>query len=316
MAIPPIPKKGRLKFFLHPRHWHRWLGVGAMRAVSLLPLPMLAWGGGSLGALLYHIHPSRRQIATINIRKCFPELTAAAQTQMVKRYFRVFGQTLLDMGIAWWASPRRLRRLVTTHGRQHYDRAVADGRNIILLVPHLVGLEVGGLRLSLDRSMCAVFRHVDNEVLRLVMEKGRTRFALSLMEYNKPLITLVKKVRSGVPLYYLPDQDPRKRKLAFVPFFGVSTATLTTLGRLTKLTDAVVIPCYCRQLPGGKGYEVAFKPPLKDFPTDNAVSDAERMNREIERVVREIPEQYFWLHKRFKTRPAGEASFYPKEKRR
>ena len=316
MAIPPIPKKGRLKFFLHPRHWHRWLGVGAMRAVSLLPLPMLAWGGGSLGALLYHIHPSRRQIATINIRKCFPELTAAAQTQMVKRHFRVFGQTLLDMGIAWWASPQRLRRLVTTHGRQHYDRAVADGRNIILLVPHLVGLEIGGVRISLDHPILGLIRHVDNEVLRLVMEKGRTRFALSLMEYNKPLITLVKKVRSGVPLYYLPDQDPRKRKPAFVPFFGVSTATLTTLGRLTKLTDAVVIPCYCRQLPGGKGYEVAFKPPLKDFPTDNAVSDAERMNREIERVVREIPEQYFWLHKRFKTRPAGEAHFYPKEKRR
>ncbi len=316
MAIPPIPKKGRLKFFLHPRHWHRWLGVGAMRAVSLLPLPMLAWGGGSLGALLYYIHPSRRQIATINIRKCFPELTAAAQTQMVKRHFRVFGQTLLDMGIAWWASPQRLRRLVTTHGRQHYDRAVADGRNIILLVPHLVGLEIGGVRISLDHPILGLIRHVDNEVLRLVMEKGRSRFGFTLMEYNKPMISLVKKIREGLPIYYLPDQDPRKRKLAFVPFFGVSTATLTTLGRLTKLTDAVVIPCYCRQLPGGKGYEVAFKPPLKDFPTDNAVSDAERMNREIERVVREIPEQYFWLHKRFKTRPAGEASFYPKEKRR
>ena len=316
MAPPPIPKKGRLRFFLHPRHWHRWLSVGVLRVISLLPLPMLAWGGGSLGALLYYIHPSRRQIATINIRKCFPELTAAAQTQMVKRHFRVFGQALLDMGISWWGSPQRLRRLVTTHGREHYDRAIADGRNVILLVPHFVGLEMGVMRLSLDQSICAVFRHVDNEVLRLVIEKGRTRFGLSLMEYNKPLITLVKKVRSGVPLYYLPDQDPRKRNPAFVPFFGVSTATLTTLGRLTKLTDAVVIPCYCRQLPGGKGYEVAFKPPLKDFPTDNAVSDAERMNREIERVVREIPEQYFWLHKRFKTRPAGEASFYPKEKRR
>lgn len=316
MAPPPIPKTGRLRFFLHPRHWHRWLGVGVLRVISLLPLPMLAWGGRNLGALLYYMHPSRRQIATINIRKCFPELTAAAQTQMVKRHFRVFGQALLGMGIAWWASPQRLRRLVTTRGREHYDRAIADGRNIILLMPHFVGLEIAGIRLSLDRSTCAVFRHVDNEVLRLIMEKGRTRFGLSLMEYNKPFITLVKKVRSGVPLYYLPDQDPRKRNPAFVPFFGVSTATLTTLGRLTKLTDAVVIPCYCRQLPGGKGYEVAFKPPLKDFPTDNAVSDAERMNREIERVVREIPEQYFWLHKRFKTRPPGEASFYPKEKRR
>lgn len=164
--------------------------------------------------------------------------------------------------------------------------------------------------------MCAVFRHVDNEVLRLFMEKGRTRFGLTLIAYNKPLITLVKRVREGLPLYYLPDQDARKRSPVFAPFFGIPTATFTALGRLAKITDAVVVPCFCRQLPGGKGYEIAFKPPLAGFPTNDPVKDAERMNQEIERAVRETPEQYFWLHRRFKTRPAGEASFYPKEKRR
>jgi KDO2-lipid IV(A) lauroyltransferase len=316
MAVLPIPKKGRLKFFLHPRHWHRWLGVGAMRAISLLPLPMLAWCGDSLGVVLYYIHPGRREIATINICKCFPELTPEAQKQMVKSNFRVFGQALLDMGIAWWASPQRLGRLVKISGREHYDRAIADGKNVILLVPHFVGLEIGVVRLSQERPMCAVFRHVDNEVLRLFMEKGRTRFGLTLIEYNKPLITLVKKVREGLPLYYLPDQDARKRSPAFAPFFGIPTATFTALGRLAKITAAVVIPCFCRQLPGGKGYEIAFEPPLAGFPTNDPVNDAERMNREIERAVRETPEQYFWLHKRFKTRPVGETSFYPKEKRR
>lgn len=281
-----------------------------MRAINLLPLPIMWVCGGLVGEFLYYAHRNRRRVAHVNVRKCFPDLTARDRRRLVKRHFRVFGQTLLDMGIAWWASPARLKRLVRFVGREHYDRALASGKNVILLVPHFIGLELGVVRLSQERPMCAVFRPVDNEVMRLMMEKGRTRFGLTLVEYNKPLITLVRKVQSGLPLYYLPDQDARKRNPAFVPFFGIPTATLTALGRLATLTGAVVIPCFCIQLPRGAGYEIIFKSPLERFPTDNPTSDAARMNLEIEQGVREMPEQYFWMHKRFKTRPPGEPSFY------
>ncbi len=232
------------------------------------------------------------------------------QRQLVKRHFRAFGQSLVDMGLAWWGSTRRLERLVRFSGREHYERARARGQSVILLVPHFLGLEVGVVSLSREAPLCAMFRHVDDPVLRPVMQRRRQRFGLVLVEYNKPLTALVRKVRAGVPLYYLPDQDPRRRASAFVPFFGIPTATFTTLGRLAGLTQAVVIPCVCRQLPRGAGYELIFKPSLAGFPSGDARSDAARMNREIERLVRELPEQYFWVHKRFKTRPPGEPNFY------
>lgn len=228
----------------------------------------------------------------------------------MRRHFHAFGQSALDMGAAWWASARRLRRLVRFNGWEHYARARADGKNIILLVPHFLGLEIGLIYLSHEGPMCAMFRHVQTQVLRVIMQRQRARFGLVLVEYNKPLRALVRSVRAGLPLCYLPDQDPHRRASAFVPFFGIQTATFTTLGRLAKLTGAIVIPCLCRQLPRGRGYEVSFKPALADFPTSDPIRDAARMNGEIEDAVRATPEQYFWMHKRFKTRPPGEPSFY------
>jgi Kdo2-lipid IVA lauroyltransferase/acyltransferase len=249
-------------------------------------------------------------VATINIKRCFPELAARDQRWLVKRHFHAFGQSFIDMGLAWWGSTRRLERLVRFAGREHYDHALASGQGVILLVPHFLGLEVGVMSLSHEGPLCAMFRHVDDPVLRPVMQRRRQRFGLVLVEYNKPLTALVRKVRAGTPLYYLPDQDPRRRASAFVPFFGIPTATFTTLGRLAALTEAIVIPCICRQLVGGAGYELIFKPPLAGFPSGDPLRDAARMNGEIERLVREFPEQYFWVHKRFKTRPPGEPNFY------
>jgi Kdo2-lipid IVA lauroyltransferase/acyltransferase len=310
MPPRPIPKRGRVWFFLHPRHWHRWLGIGVMRAISTLPLRVLAACGAVVGELLYYAHPPRRQVVTVNIRKCFPALSARAQRRLAKRHFRAFGQTLLDLGIAWWGSAARLRRIVHIKEDSHVRQAMAAGKSVILMTPHFVGLEMGGIRISLEGSGYAMFRQVDNEVLRMVMEKGRSRFGLKLVAHNDPLTNLVRDVRAGTPLFYLPDQDPRKRGTVFVPFFGIPTATFTSLGRLAKLMRAVVIPCLCRQLPRGKGYEVVFKPALSGFPTGDPLHDAARMNREIEQAVRDMPEQYFWMHRRFKTRPPGEPSFY------
>lgn len=294
----------------HPYWWPSWLALATIRLASVLPIRMVWWLGVACGELLYHLHRPRRRVATINIQRCFPELNATDQRRLVRRHFRAFGQSLIDMGLAWWGSARRLEQLVRFSGCEHYERASASGESLILLVPHFLGLEVGVASLSRKGPLCAMFRHVDDPVLRPVMQRRRQRFGLVLVEYDKPLTALVRKVRAGVPLYYLPDQDPRRRASAFVPFFGIPTATFTTLGRLASLTQAVVIPCICRQLARGAGYELIFKPPLAGFPSGDPQNDAARMNREIERFVRELPEQYFWLHKRFKTRPPGEPNFY------
>ena len=301
----------RLRRALRPlRYAPTWIGLGLLRLLGMLPLPALAALGRGLGLLLYALHAGRRHVVRVNVTRCFPGVTPRAQERMVRGHFKAFGQALADMGVAWWASRARLKRLVRFKGREHYDRALSAGRPVILLAPHFVGLEIGGIRLSMERPMVTMFRHPANELLRGVMQRVRARFGLRLVEHNRPLTALVRQVKAGVPLYYLPDQDAGRRSGIFAPFFGIPTATFPVLGRLARLADAVVIPCVTRQLPRGRGYEIAFAAPLADFPSGDAKLDTERMNRAIEQAVREIPEQYFWVHKRFKTRPRGEAPFY------
>jgi KDO2-lipid IV(A) lauroyltransferase len=300
----------RLSQFLHPRYWPTWVGLGFMRAVSWLPLPVIALFGRALGMLLYALHASRRHVVHVNIQLCFPELSPRAQARIARKHFRAFGQTLLDIGIGWWASESRLRRLTRFRGREHYDQALRENKNIILLAPHFLGLDIGGIRTSAERPVVSVFRHPDNKLLAHVMHRARARFGAHLVEHNKPFTALVRQTKKGVPLYYLPDQDAGPRQSVFAPFFGIPAATFVVLPRLAEMTDAVVIPCITRQLSWGRGYEINFRPPLKNFPSGDPVADTTRMNQEIEEAVREMPEQYFWLHKRFKTRPQGEPAFY------
>ena len=296
--------------FLGPRHWPTWLALGFMRALSWLPLPVLALIGSGIGMLFYWLHAGRRRIVRRNITACFPDCTPREQTRLVRQHYRAAGQATLDETVAWFASSSRLRRLVRFRGREHYDAALAAKRNIILLAPHFVGLDIGGIRLSMERPMVSVYRHPKNELLADVMLRARGRFGGHLVEHNKPFTTLVRMVRNGLPLYYLPDQDAGRRNSVFAPFFGVPAATFSVLPRLAHMTNAVVIACWTRQLPFGRGYEVSFRAPIENFFTDDALADTTRMNREIEECVKEAPAQYFWLHKRFKTRPEGEADFY------
>ncbi len=306
----PRPIDTSLIALAHPRYWLSWMWLILLRLLSHLPLRAIWLLGAVVGMALYVLYASRRHVARRNLERCFPKLSPKQREQLVRRHFRALGQTLLDNGIAWWASKRRLRRLFYIRGREHYDRALAHGQNIILLVPHFLGLEVAVSRLALEQPMVTVFRHPDNVPLRVVVERGRKRFGLKLIEHNQPFTSLVRAVKSGMPLYYLPDQDAGRRNAVFAPFFGIPASTFAALGRLARITDAVVIPCIVRQRAYGRGYEILFQPPLKNFPTGDSVADAARMNAEIENVVRKWPAQYFWVHKRFKTRPEGEKNFY------
>ena len=284
--------------------------MGLLRAFSLLPLPLIFLVGASVGTVLYWLHAPRRRVVRINIDRCFPSLSQREQRRMVRRHFRAFGQSLVDITIAWWAGPRRLRRLVRLRNRRHLDEALRAKRNVILLVPHFLGIEIGGIRLSLEAPVVSVIRHPVNELVRVLIERARRRFGARLIEHNQPLTTLVRAVKSGTLLHYSPDQDAGYRHSVFAPFFGIPAATFTALGRLTRLTDALVIPCITYQRSWGRGYDMVFHAPLSDFPSGDPMADTTRMNEEIERAVRVHPDQYFWLHKRFKTRPRGEPKFY------
>jgi KDO2-lipid IV(A) lauroyltransferase len=296
--------------FTHPRHWPTWIGLLVLRLGSVLPLPVLSAIGRSLGTLFYYLHARRRRIVAINIAKAFSHLDTRAQRRLARAHFRALGQAFFDAGVVWWASRRRLRRLVTFRNREHYDRALSAGRHVILLAPHFVAMEVGGVVLSGERPVVTMYRETKNALFNALLRHARVRFGGQIVERTEGLKPTITALKRGKVFYYLPDQDLGNESTVFVPFFGVPTATLAILGRLAKITHATVIPCYSRQRPFGRGYEIIFGPPLADFPTGDDIEDARRMNAAIETGVRAMPEQYFWVHKRFKTRPPGEPDFY------
>ena len=281
-----------------------------MRAASVLPLPVIWFIGRIIGEGFYRLHRKRRRIVEINIATCFRFLNHQQQQVLVRRHFHAFGQALLDIGLPWWASPERIRRLVKFRDLKYYQAALKANKHIILLAPHFLSLEMGGIRLSQDRPMVTMFRHPSNELFRIIFEQQRQRFKLQLIEHIEGLRPVIREIQAGKPFYYLPDQDAGPKNSIFVPFFGNDAATFAVIGRLAKLTDAVVIPCATRQLPRGGGYEIIFKPPFENFPSGDDVKDTRRMNQAIEQCVLDMPEQYFWVHKRFKTQPEGEPDFY------
>ncbi len=283
-------------------------GLVILHALSMLPLPLLAPIGRLIGALGYHLIRRRRHVVEVNLALCFPELSEPARTRLAKAHFRALGQALFDLPISWWASPRRLRRLVQFVDRHHLDEAAAAGR-VILLVPHFVSMKIGVI-LSLERPMANVYRRMPNPVVDAAFRAAIGRFGATMIAQEEGIKPILRALHEGRVLYYLPDQDFGTRGSVFAPFFGVPTSTLEAAGRLARTVGARVVPCYVWQRPRGRGYQVAFGPALPGFPSGDRLADATATNAAIEAGVRMHPEQYFWVHKRFKTRPPGSPPVY------
>ncbi|MDH4285093.1 MAG: lipid A biosynthesis acyltransferase [Gallionellaceae bacterium] len=284
-------------------------GFALLWLLHFLPLPVLAGFGNGLGFLLYILAAERRMVAHTNLRLCFPEMSQRERTRLVRRNFMAFGRSLVERSILWWASGERIKSLVQIKGLEHYQ-AVEKGP-VILLAPHFVALDVGGSWLSQYGDMFSVYSNQKNPVFHAKLLEGRSRFGNQLLiSRQQGLRPVVKALRKGLSFYYLPDQDLSIKDALFIPFFGVPAATLNTVSRLVEMTGARVVPIVTRMLPHGQGYELQFYPAWENYPTGDDVADTRRMNEFIEQRVLEIPEQYFWLHKRFKTRPEGEKRFY------
>lgn len=283
------------------------LFLALMWLLHWLPLPVLAMLGKGLGLLLYVVVGERRHVTLTNLGLCFPHLTEREKSALARRHLMAFGRSFLELGLWWHASPARIRRLVRLEGGEILDRYT--GQSVLLLVPHFVGIDAGAIRILLDHSLVAIYTRQKNRIFEKAMNDGRSRFGtLVLASRQEGTKKALKAMKEGRFFHYSPDMDYGPKESIFVPFFGVQTATITGLARLAKVTRATVIPVVTRMESGG--YVCRVGEPLADFPSGDDAADAARMNAFIEAEALKSPEQYYWLHKRFKTRPVGEKGVY------
>jgi KDO2-lipid IV(A) lauroyltransferase len=274
-----------------------------------LPRRVLAVIGDIVGMLAFWLIPERRHVTRVNLEKCFPAMNAEEREQLARRHFRAFCRSFVDRSLLWWAPRARIERLIRIEGLEHL-RALG-GAPAILFVPHFVGMDAGGTRLACDINVVSMYAKQKDEKFNELLLRGRSRFGdQRLVSRQQGIRATLAAMREGRPFYYLPDQDYGPRDAIFVPFFGVPAATVPGLSRIARLAGAKVLPCVTQMLPGGAGYLLRIEAPWDNFPTQDIAADTRRMNEYIEHRVLEMPEQYLWMHKRFKTRPEGEAGFY------
>lgn len=287
------------------------LGIGLLRAIYRLPLGVQAAIGQGLGKLLHALAGSRRRIALRNLALCFPHLDAAERERLVREHFGWLGRSLLERGLLWYAPVERLRTLIHVEG--DVTLAERSERPVMWLVPHFVGLDVAGVATQLfqKQKVGSIYQAQSNPVWDAEIRKGRLRFNQGeVFARSERALPLVRAIRRGWAFFNLPDMDFGIQDAAFVPFFDVPAATLLAPSKMARSLNMVVQPVVAEMLPGGQGYKVKFLPAWEDWPTEDAQADAARMNRWIEEQIRHCPAQYLWVHKRFKTRPAGEPSLY------
>jgi KDO2-lipid IV(A) lauroyltransferase len=277
-----------------------WLPLGAQAAL-----------GRGLGAVLWRVARARREVALRNLALCLPQWPAAQRQAVAREHFACLGRSLLERGLLWYAPPGRLRRLIHVEG--DVKLAEHSERPVMWLVPHFLALDVAGVATQLHQSkmVASIYSQQSNAVLDAAIRQGRLRFGLAeIFPRSDTARPLIRAIKRGQPFFNLPDMDFGTRDAGFVPFVGVPAATLLAPSRMARSLGMVVQPVVGELLPGGAGYRVRFLPPWTDFPTDDAMADAARMNRWIEDEIRRNPSQYLWVHKRFKTRPPGEPPLY------
>ncbi|MDR2239160.1 MAG: lipid A biosynthesis acyltransferase [Zoogloeaceae bacterium] len=284
------------------------LVLALMWLLHWLPLALLAPLGRGLGRLLYRFGRTRRHIALTNLRLCFPEMPEAQREALAKRHFQAFGRSFLERGLLWWASEARIRRLAAVTGCEHLD-ALCGKQPVILLVPHFVALDMAWTRLSMEYDMSGIYANQKNLLFNAALYRGRARFGKSLMLSRQESTRKgLKAMKAGMPFFYLPDMDFGERDTIFVPFFGYPAATITGLSRLSRMAGAKVIPVISHL--NDDGYVIEIGPPWPEYPGESIEADTRRMNAFIEAEILKMPEQYYWVHRRFKTRPQGEKRPY------
>jgi KDO2-lipid IV(A) lauroyltransferase len=305
-AVGPPPCWGRL---LSPRYWPTWAGLGVLRALSLLPYRLQLAVGSTLGAVLRRLPTRFVRIARRNIDLCLPELGAAERRRLLNRHFRSLGIALLEIAMAWWWSTERLAAISAVEGMENVRDALARGRGAILLTAHLTPLEVGGRIVAAATPVNIVYRPSKNEALAHLLSRCRSRNGGHAIPRDD-IRSMIAALKNNEVVWYAPDQSYRKKGAEMVSLFGIPAPTNTATSRIARMTGAAVLPYFVERLPGGAGYRVVIRPALEDFPTDCPRADAERFHRLIEAQVRAVPDQYLWIHRRFKGMTAADPDYY------
>jgi Kdo2-lipid IVA lauroyltransferase/acyltransferase len=299
---------------LRPHYWPTWLAIGTLRALVLLPYPLQVWLGRLVGSIAVRLPLSFVRIARVNMTLCLPEQTEAAREWLLKEHFKSLGQGIFETALAWWASRSRIAKLTRLEGQEHLQAALARGRGAILLSAHFTNLEIGG------RVLCDVlptvnimYRPTGNAVLERFLARNRNHQTNNRAIARDDVRTLITALKTNEPVWYAPDQAYRKKGAEMVPFFGIPAATNTATSRLARMTGAAVLPYFQERLPNGK-FRMVIHPMLEDFPSQDPVADARRFNEYIEAQVRRVPEQYLWIHRRFKGLTPDYPDYYKRKR--
>ncbi|UAW97466.1 lipid A biosynthesis lauroyl acyltransferase [Halopseudomonas nanhaiensis] len=302
---------------LHPRNWPMWAGLGLLWLCIQLPYPTILAVGRLLGRAMYHVMPERRHIAETNLQLCFPQWSNERRAQVLRENFESNGIALFEMAMAWWWPPKRLARLAHIEGLEHLQQASAARRGAVLMSMHFTTLEIGAALLGQKATIDGMYREHGNAAFDFVQRRGRERHnADAIAVEREDVRSMLKSMRSGRAIWYAPDQDYGRKASVFVPLFGVQAATVTATSTFARLGKALVIPFTQTRLPNAQGYQLTIHAPLENFPSGDETADALRINQWVEQAILQQPEQYMWVHRRFKTRPEGEARPYPKRRRR
>lgn len=291
-----------LYHFWTPDYWPAWAGLGLLRLSCLLPYRWQIATGKAIGRLLHRAAHKRRAIARRNIELCFPELPPEQHSAMALAHFEALGASLVEFALGRWATDRKLLAMTRIEGTEHIREAIGRGFGVILLSAHFTALEISGRVLSLNcPPFDAVFRKNRSDFMTEILRTGRERSARNTIEKND-IKSMVRSLREGRPVWYAPDQSYNQKQSALLPFFGVPSMTNTATGTLARLGNAVAIPFFPRRLPEG-GYVLSILPPLPGVPGDDPVDVTRRYVQILEQQIRVCPEQYYWVHRKFKNRP-------------
>jgi Kdo2-lipid IVA lauroyltransferase/acyltransferase len=300
------PRWGRL---LAPRYWPTWLGLGVLWLLSLLPYPVLLVIGAWVGAVLRRLPLRFARIARRNIELCLPELEPTARGQLLRRHFASLGIAVFEIALAWWCPASRLKKMYELEGMEHLQQALARGHGAILLAAHFTTLEIGGRILDTVTPINVLYRPTKNEALAYVLGRCRSKNGGHAIPHDD-IRAMIAALKNNEIVWYAPDQSYRKKGAEMVPMFGIPAATNTSTSRIARVTGAAVLPYFVERLPGRRGYRAVIRPALGNFPSDSPGGDAERFHHLIEAQVRAVPDQYLWIHRRFKGLSADYPNYY------
>ena len=294
-----------------PKYWPLWFAIGLLRLTALLPVSILQTLGSALGIFIYRILPSRRRAARINLKQAYPDLNNEEIDTLNRKAFKSLGISVFEMGIAWFENNDAIKQQFQIEGKEHLDKAMARNKGVILLTGHFTTLEMGGRVIGCYiEKYNAIFKKAHDPLFNALMVRYRSkRIGHGLID-TRNVRAFIRALNNGHAIWFAPDQDFSDQDIVFTPFLGGVASTLTATAKIARITGAAVVPFYQVRLDKGKGYKLIILPKLENFPSDDIEADSARVNKAIESMVYDCPEQYLWSHKRFKTQADRKTNIY------